>query len=100
MLTRIATRPSDERAFPVLAAGTIVDSTASTARFTLDDWSSTRVFGPAPFHAPVTTLVQGGTGDAQFELHRHLTEPPPPGARCLVAFPGTGPEGAWVISWQ
>lgn len=77
------------------------------AWFIIPEYSTQLEFGPAPWCKsrvePETEHVHGETGEGGGVTaptsHDHKETVPPPGARCLVIFVGTGIERPWVVGW-
>lgn len=75
---------------PGFLEGRIKSADNTGAYFTLPDFDGGKyLFGPAPW--PNVKTIVGGITYPQI--------PPPVGARCLVAFVGSGIDRPWVLGW-
>lgn len=88
-------RGGEERQFEGPQEGVIAKVQGNRVWFTLPDFDSQQLFGPATLPRQVVEPASSGA-DAP---HTHTVEKPKKGDRCLVLFADGGIGNPWVIAW-
>lgn len=101
LLWPLLRKQAPTKAFDGPQEATVVAATADTLTFTVNGYSPTVKFGPAPYPRPAVaaTTLTLSSGTVSPDPHTHTPSVPPAGTQCLVMFVGSGTDRPWVVAF-